>query len=305
MDIGLEGAAPTLACFSDGSHAVYMSNGGGPLALDSTASEAQDLARQFVASVAALATYIPVTDDVAYPALDVVRFSLRRGMELRAISFTWEQLLAPQNPFAQVFRQGETLMKMAIAATPAARDLAPPPGDLIPEASSPEPAGDYLTAPVDIRRRVLTGVDDNGNRADLGAVALTMADLGVPGGCVSVACFTDGLTSVYMSYGPDILGLAGASPEIDALASAFVESLLAIAPNLPETDDFDYPELNVARFYVRTPEGARGISLPADMLDDARNAFTQAFVTANKIFEEATRIVLEVPSFDARVKPAR
>jgi len=77
-----------------------------------------------------------------------------------------------------------------------------------------------------------------------------------------------------------------------------------VAQDMPETDEFDLPPYKVARFYVRTPEGLRGISLPADMLEDPQNVFTQAFLTANKIMQEADRIKeRKAPSWVAQSKP--
>jgi hypothetical protein len=94
-----------------------------------------------------------------------------------------------------------------------------------------------------------------------------------------------------MSHGAGTIGLGGASARIDTLAKSFIECLMEMAPHMPVTDNFDYPAYKIARFYVRTPQEVRGLSLSADQLEDPQYASTQAFNLANEIMRESDRII--------------
>lgn len=253
VDMGMRDGCAGIACSTDGLIAIYTSHDDTSIDLSDAPPPIQDAAQQFIASLANLAEKMPTGQDQGFPLHRYGRLWLRQNGEIRGITGSAEILENNLMPFSKPFKLALQVFAYASSVTPG------PANSPSPSATAP------ITRAVVLRQGALSGTDENGRPAAPGSELVAMIDMGVVGGCVSVACFASGATSIYIyqdGQGLD-LGLSRTSPDVASLSRDLRDGMATLPAGLPWTADTRYPIAKEARFYRRTSDGVLGASIPA------------------------------------------
>ncbi len=167
-----------------------------------------------------------------------------------------------------------------MSGEPSAQFTPPAPGamflpeDLPQDSWTPEPrpaptpsqAASVITAH-GIRNKVLLGVDESGQPLDFGTTTFAMFEAGMRDGCMGLACSSDGMAAIYTSHDESATDLTGASPQVEAIRRAFMESFDRIIPSLQPAQPHGWPMPRHGRLWLRRATSVVGISGTAENFD--------------------------------------
>ena len=269
LEAGMRDGATGLACSSDGVIAIYTSHNESAIDLTGASPSLTQLAREFVASFDVIAPALSLDQPAGWPMPRQARFWLRRHGVLSGISGSAEQLAQALSPFTRTFNLFQAIIQSREteqAAAPAAAAAVTP---------------SHLRA-VALRRNALAGLNDNGEPATPDARLAALVDLGVDGGCTSVAVFHNGAVSLlFQRHGRALdLGLAASQPAVAGPARALTTEISKLPDRLRWDERTDYPLPGEARFYRASGAGYVGTSVPAAAVRDPQVGTAGAFAAA-------------------------
>lgn len=119
-----------------------------------------------------------------------------------------------------------------------------------------------------------------------------LMDWGVPSGTATVAAYSDGTASIYLSGGGGFLGGGQSHESIRQAASRTVEIAAELQPLMQSTTTFPLPQDGQITFYVRTAAGVFTATASEDDLRSHRSPFSklsdsaQAIITEYRLIQE-------------------